>query len=256
MKGSFLRKWSGAVLLLLTAVTASLTAFNALATYRLVGHSPANTKTQLLKVLVEAQPDAPLTISSVVDNTSDPLSPVVQFTLTNVGRKPIRAYAISNEVRTERAASKGVELNNVTSLRAVLRPHGSEPVALDGIAYSEAVISIKLTVDFVEFTDGTTWGADEFKSAEKLAGRRAGARAAKKRLLALLEAEGALAVLNAVTTDEFKFEPPEGQTPEWSDGFRLGVKAVHARIKHENSSGGLMEIEPALRRPFDASERR
>lgn len=256
MKGRFLRNWLGAALLLSTAVVVSLTAFNSTGTHRRGSPLPSRARTQLLKVLVEEKQDAPLTISSIVNNTVDPLAPVVQFTLTNVSRKPIRAYAISHEVRTERATSKGVELNNAVSLKGVLLPNRPQPAALDNTTYSEAVASIKLIVDFVEFTDGTTWGVDEFKSAEKLAGRRAGARATRERLLALLEAEGALAVIHAVTPDEFTFEAPEGKSPEWLDGFRLGVKSVRARVRHAGGMGDLKEIESALRRPVDASERR
>ena len=53
-------------------------------------------------------------------------------------------------------------------------------------------------VDFVEFTDGTTWGADVCQSAERLAGERAGGAAVADRLLELLAVSGPDAVIKVV----------------------------------------------------------
>lgn len=41
---------------------------------------------------------------------------------------------------------------------------------------SDAETPVELTLDFVEFADGTGWGADSCQAAERLGGLRAGAR--------------------------------------------------------------------------------
>ena len=256
MKGQFPRKWlwvvlsSAAAVPLLFALNAPLTPRRAHA----VGTKSPNA--QLLKVLVETQEDSPLRISTMVDNTTDPSSPNVSYLLTNTSPKPIRAYAIAHSVAFERAKEKGVTLSNKVSPDSVLPPRKSEQASLDGATYSKAIESITLIVDFVEFADGTTWGEDEFKSAEKLAGQRSGASAVAEHYLNLLRDEGVFAVLNAAAAKGPDLRMPEGHSPEWQEGFRLGVKTISARIRHANNKGGVAEVEPTLRRPFDAAGRR
>ena len=72
-------------------------------------------------------------------------------------------------------------------------------------------------VDFVEFTDGATWGADVCQSAERLAGERAGGAVVADRLLELLAVSGPDAVIKVVTGKL-------GQSPE------AEVKSIDERL--------------------------
>jgi hypothetical protein len=121
-------------------------------------------------------------------------------------------------------------------------------------------------VDFVEFTDGTTWGADKCQSAERLAGERAGGAAVADRLLELLAAAGPDAVIKVVrgklgqspeaavkSIDErlSDITPPPGHSPTWEEGFRIGKRVIGLRIRRSVGLSGPVGIETELRRPYD-----
>lgn len=121
-------------------------------------------------------------------------------------------------------------------------------------------------VDFVEFTDGTTWGADVCGTAERLAGERAGGAAAADRLLELLAQSGPDAVMKVVkgkfagspeseakAIDErlSDITPPPEHSPAWEEGFRTGKRVMALRIKRSVELSGPVGLEPELRRRYD-----
>jgi hypothetical protein len=121
-------------------------------------------------------------------------------------------------------------------------------------------------VDFVEFADGTTWGADVCQSAERLAGERAGGAAAADRLLELLAVGGPDAVIKVVkgklgrspeaevkSIDErlSDITPPPEHSPAWEEGFRIGKRVIALRIKRSVELSGPVGLEPELRRRYD-----
>jgi hypothetical protein len=141
-------------------------------------------------------------------------------------------------------------------------------------------------VDYVEFTDGSTWGADACRTSEYLAGARAGAAAAVVRLLGLLagggpeivtravkdELEGfgpdavmneavrlGLAkrgpdgVLRAVKGEAVRGQSSDGHSPVWELGFFIGTKAIANRVRDAVRNSGPDEIETTLRLPYDAA---
>jgi hypothetical protein len=125
-------------------------------------------------------------------------------------------------------------------------------------------------VDFVEFADGTTWGADVCQSAERLAGERAGGAAVAERLLELLAAGGPDAVIKAVRGElgrspeaEVKaiderlsdITPPPGHSPAWEEGFRIGKRVIALRVPRSVGSSGPEGLERELRRRYDYSLR-
>ncbi len=206
--------------------------------------------------LIERQPSAPLLISSLVVDSNDTLEPTLDYSVVNVSRKPINAYAIRHIVWFGSMNSEGVTVRNSNSINAVLRPGQSEPASLEGEVYPEAVQTMKLVIDFVEFTDGTTWGTDKFKSAERLAGQRAGAQNVIDHLLSIKKDKGSAAMESTVIEGREDTIPSSARSPEWSNGFREGANFKRARLQRAQSQGGLAELESELQRPFDASARR
>lgn len=206
--------------------------------------------------VVSAQPESntPLQISSVSVTLKNPLEPEANFVVTNVSNKPISAYAIRHTVTFGSASSEGATVRNSNSIAAVLQPTHSEPGVFEGEAFSTPVQSINLAVDFVEFTDGKTWGADKFKSAEKLAGQRAGAAALVKHLAKLLETDPG-ATATAIAENNIEVSSPSGNSEAWLDGFREGVNFQLGRLRYANEQGGVSGIASELQQPFDASKR-
>jgi hypothetical protein len=134
-------------------------------------------------VKVQEMPDAPLRLSVETKwATPDQQMLEVYFKVTNVGSRPVRAYAVRVNHGAEAQEDGGCSLNDTEKAGKILQPNQSagrstwRPVPL-----SDTQTSIDLTLDFVEFSDGSTWGVDSCQSAERLGGLRAGARAAKLR---------------------------------------------------------------------------
>jgi Holliday junction resolvase len=183
----------------------------------------------------------------VVDNSDDAETPLVEFAVENVGAKPILAFWISYDMvvhGTNVTLGRGV---NVNKQELILPPGKRRALAISNGDREKVVLS----VDFVEFADGSTWGADTARYAESLAGERAGARAEAERLVKLLKTGGLQAVKDAAAE---KVDYPD-LTPETRRevSFLIGVRATRGRVLQASEKGGLSTVEAALRQPYDMS---
>lgn len=127
------------------------------------------------------------------------------------------------------------------------------------IAFSdkEPLESISLSVDFVEFGDGSTWGIDSRNSRDMLAGQREGAKAERKRLRELLKSKGPAAVLDAAGEDVTDGTRDAGantnRSEEWLRGYRNGVGSFRHRLRRNLQTPAASRSELELGRPFDLS---
>ena len=209
------------------------------------------------KVSVEQQRDAPLRITSIKSDSATVYTPQLELTVLNTSTKPITAYAIRYDITSGQSTSGGVEMSIAALPRSILQPDQSTQADIGGGEHHyDAIDKIVVSVDFVEFTDGSTWGPDNYKSAEKLAGHRAGARVATRHLLKLLKAKGSIAVMNEVESEAIDILTPQGHSPEWADGFRFGIGYIQGRLKQVPKGSDTVKIEHVLRQPIDASDRR
>jgi hypothetical protein len=206
---------------------------------------------QSFNVSVPQQQNVPLRIYSIVAKSANQQQPELIYMVENVSDKPISAYAIRHSVIFGGANSEGVMVRNSNSTSAVLQPGQSEQGSLEGESYSEAVRDINLLVDFVEFTDGTTWGPDKFQTAERLAGQRAGAQAVTEHLLKLEQTQGSAALIDAVNMEDTRITPPLDHSPAWNEGFHEGINFKRGRLQRANKQGGATGIINELSQPFD-----
>lgn len=207
-------------------------------------------------VKVQEMPDAPLRLSVETKwATPDQQMLEVYFKVTNVGSRPVRAYAVRVSHGVEAQQDGGCSLNDTEKAGKILQPNRSagrstwRPVPL-----SDTQTSIDLTLDFVEFSDGSTWGVDSCQSAERLSGLRAGAHAAKLRFKKKLDESGIDTLLAQLYANDPDLAPPEGHSDAWKAGFRGAINTLRERVRQANVEGGLPDVEAALQRPFDASE--
>jgi hypothetical protein len=238
---------------------------------------------------VKPQPDSPLRLSvktywlALKVNTpwTDPRHYEMFTSVENVSERAVSAYAVRHPPGLE---IHGLCVRNMSPDR-VVRPGQSHGMSTwSSFSPSDPVLTYE--VDFVEFTDGTTWGADVCRSAERLAGERAGASAATARLLELLAGAGPDAVMKAVKEELAGWGPdavlkeavrlglagrgPEGtmkaagegasdvstppeHSPVWELGFFIGTKEIAYRVRRAVEGLGPGEIEHTLRRPYDAA---
>ncbi len=209
------------------------------------------------KVSIKEQPNAPMMIASSKNNSVNTYTLQLDTVVTNTSIQSIQAYAIRYETLSFHSKGGGLELSNAGSSSSVLQSGQSASISVgDGVQYSDAINNIIISVDFVEFADGTTWGPDTYKSAERLDGQRAGARAVAQHLLDILKISGPSSVINALETDHSDSAPTSGHSAEWLEGFQTGANTIRERLNQFHSKTGISNIESELRRPFDASGRK
>lgn len=161
-------------------------------------------------VNVQEIPGAPLRISVETKwATPDQQMLEVYFTVKNIGGNPIRAYTVRVSHGTEAQESAGCFLNNIEKAGKLLQPNQSVGRSTwRPISPSDPQSTIELTLDFVEFTDGSVWGGNSCQSAERLSGLRAGARVAKLRFKKKLNERGISALLKQLYEDDPELAPP------------------------------------------------
>jgi hypothetical protein len=237
-----------------------------LATFYLISIAASNTRApqKLIepaesspKVSIKEQTDAPMIIASSKNNSVNAYTLQLDTVVTNTSTQSIQAYAIRYETLSSHSKGGGLELCNAGSSSSVLQSGQSASISVgDGLQYSDAINNITLSVDFVEFADGTTWGPDTYKSAERLDGQRVGARTVAQRLLDILKIGGPAGVINALETGRSDFAPTSGHSAEWLEGFQTGANTIRERLKQSHSQTGISNLESELRRPVDASDRK
>lgn len=206
----------------------------------------------LPEIIIEPQPDSPLQLSHAVPrfeifkDTDGKEWNMLTISLDkkNVSQKTIRVSAIwiDDDLTSTQFACPN-------DPRGLLRPNEQRKEGINqGSRDAQSSKIIKITVDFVEFTDGTTWGADIYESRQKLAGLRAGARAGQEYLQKIIGQKGIEFVMEAV--DELKnISPPDNiQNERWKKGFNLGLRVLSNHIKDGYKKEGIKAIETELQK--------
>lgn len=207
---------------------------------------------QLPQVAIEVQPGAPMHLSMSKLRWATPNREILDIYLAvkNIGGLAVRAYA----TRSGRPEDGGCFIYNVIAPGKVIRPEESDARSrFVGVSRASPPKIIYEAVDFVEFTDGTTWGEDRCEVAQYLAGGRAGGRATIELLRGILKQEGPEAVLQKINNSTLELEPPDDHTERWKSAFREAVKTVIERVRRAYGSEGLTEIETILNKPYDAA---
>lgn len=213
--------------------------------------APPN-KLVLLRV---KQPGAPLTVVRLVSSDSgDPLMSVIRCTIKNTSTRPIMAFAVKHEAVFERrtgTVSGAVTYNNTEEQNAVL-PGDIREMEIYGVQYGEMPQSVNVSVDFVEFLDGSRWGPDTLKNGEAIDGARAGMKAEAAALMATLATKGVQGVMQGLESIQPEPDDSLPRSPEWLDGFRGGVGWVRERVRSKSP----VEIEKELERLTTPKEKR
>ena len=176
----------------------------------------------------------------------------INFGVENKGTKPVRLISIRRDEETSAGKLSGLLGDNAAWIGWTMKPG-----QFGHLSYTyhptegKTLKQLILSVDYVEFTDGTTWGPDAFKSAERVAGCRAGAEAERELLLKVLTEGGVTAVLRDLDAGLPERVVPSGHTPEWEQNFTLGVKNFRTRLQRLQSEEGTAAVENLLRNPFD-----
>jgi hypothetical protein len=212
-------------------------------------------------VTIEAQSsDNPLRIqsaqvSSVLQSPrSDAVSVTVTVNMQVQSQKPISAYTVGFKLGSSDSPLRGGQLTNILSVEQALKPGQVRSVSLH-VTQPLPAENIVPFIDFVEFMDGSTWGADAFKSRERLAGQRAGSQAIIDRLKEITDAEGDAALMRSVTED-LPIPKPHDKSREWEEGFETGIEITRNRFKKAHQNGGEFQVRNELKQKYDSFQGR
>lgn len=211
-----------------------------------------------LRVTAAKQPGSPLLIQVMNVDASNPLRPHYQYSITNAGDSPVRAYAIKESTSLDAGGPViRTHLTNFPSKAQFLTPYGVryEEGGLSG-TYQVPPIKVELSVDFVELADGTRWGDDTAKSGDSLDGMRAGGKAALKAYREILTKQGGAGLDRALSSENSVPHEGEPKSDEWARGFDMGVGFVKGRVKRAKENGGMEGIRRELDKPYDSTEGR
>jgi hypothetical protein len=195
--------------------------------------------------IVEEQPNSPLRIVDTrfysFMSIGSSIGSVLKLDFKNVSSRPIHSFSVSY-YSPDRLDTGSFGCQPQTFLQP-------EHLETTGIS-SRGKERVKLSVDFVQFADGDVWYADPPKATVKPEGVRAGAQAATKHLLRILDSDGAEAVMDALPRIRADVDSPEFSTSEVYGhfGFYCGVTNTEVRVQHAYQEGGLSQVEGLLRR--------
>ena len=198
-----------------------------------------------VEVSIRPQSDSPLRVSFVGESPEELKTPHVLLAVENVSAKPISVYSIGCKLTVwGEEVTPGVGATSVAPV-SVLNPGDRRSVGVPNPERNP----VHVWVDFVEFTDGTTWGPDATKYSEHLAGRRAGARAEADRLRELLRAGGGQAFADALESTAAGLKHPAGGSKQWEDGFSVGAMLKRGQVRRAYLRSGRAGAESELRQP-------
>ncbi|MCP9495750.1 MAG: hypothetical protein MSG64_14985 [Pyrinomonadaceae bacterium MAG19_C2-C3] len=224
----------------------------------------ATVRVQAARVEVQTQANSPILITSISIVPSDPKAPTFGYEVVNVGSKAISAYVVRHDTYDGdvQSGGSGMTFKSMWSFNSLLHPYARHDETFAGVTYGTDISKIVLSVDFVEFADGSTWGADTFQTSEKLAGRRAGGRAVIKKLRDIRKVSGLKTVSDTIESDTNPLPVVTITTAEmeksqlWKEGFDEGVRIVRVRLKNAHRKGGSIAMEVELSKQYDVSEER
>lgn len=180
---------------------------------------------------VAFQENSPLLITVVNIDNSNTSYQVANYTLQNISGKSIRGYVIwggeenAGKVTTNFLPARAFQNNTIHTEELIIERANIKPEK-----------TISLTVDYVEFDDGSSWGEDILGQSEHIAGGRAGAEAAAEQLKNIIEKRESAVLSSMLKQPLVDLEVPlpeiyKSKSEKWQDGFRNGYKSIVGFIK-------------------------
>jgi hypothetical protein len=195
---------------------------------------------------IEQQPDAPLVIRNPRFYShwswGSGIVTTIDYDVVNVSQKPIDSF-IDSQRSGEHSGPGGI----LSLAGSALKPGDSMSMKTSVSGKSK----VTLTVDFVQFADGTTWYSTDEQKFVHRDGVRAGAREAAEHLIKILESSGPEAVLKALPRIHADVHDRMSTFKTWGFGHYCGVTNVSVKVQQANREKGLSAIEDMLRRILD-----
>lgn len=196
---------------------------------------------------IDVPPESPLVISNAryysYMSIGSAIGGELDFVITNRSNKRIHSY----NCRYYSPVSEG---NGAHEAEDDLLPGKSRK---DSISRHEYV-PLTLTIDFVQFADGTTWLSNQSNSTVTAEGLDAGAKAAALYLLKIMSRDGVDSVIATlprihaeVWEPQSMWQPPGDKSKFGVFGFYCGVNNTAIRIAEAFKNNGAEGVDKVLR---------
>jgi hypothetical protein len=193
---------------------------------------------------IDLQPDSPLLVTRPryysFMSIGSGIGGTLRFDIANRSNKPIHSY----DCRYYSPVAVGN--GSYGTGAGGLLPGQSRDDSISTNEYAP----LTLTIDFVQFADGTTWFSNSPQSTVKPDGLKAGAKAAANYLLTVMSRDGTQAVMDTLPRIHADVREPDGlaTNPDFGIfGFYCGVTNITVRVEHEYKGGGAKGVETFLR---------
>jgi len=202
----------------------------------------------------QAQPDSPLTINPQ-PRWFDEKTFEIYIVVKNIADKPVTAYATTSSNLSVPNSPKACFIYSFPGPGKMLTGGKSDGKSHWNQTDRENMApQLEFAVDFVEFSDGSTWGSDYCQAKEYLDGYRSGVRAARKLFKVMLAEVGGEQLITELNKGPVKIEEPPRHSDRWIKAFRSGIEGMRNSVLRAYQERGLPEIDIELSRPIDASE--
>lgn len=217
--------------------------------------SPSKAADETPPIIIASQPESPLVITTSV-RWAIPTHELLDLyvVVTNQDVRSVRAYTTRIDLGTQNGRTKQCPIMNVYFPGKVIKQGEKDGKSrFMGPDKNMPLSPIEVSLDYVEFADGSIWGQDTCQTVEYLAGERAGGVAAIKWFQNFINEKGMAAALEVIRNRAWKVEKPYNRSAKWNEAFGFGVEVVSHRIMTAYQSEGEAEVTVALSKPYDAS---
>ncbi|MGI8884503.1 MAG: hypothetical protein ACR2IA_09705 [Pyrinomonadaceae bacterium] len=192
---------------------------------------------------VVRQDDSPLTVTIInVDNTAES-DQTVNYAAQNTGLKKIKAYVLLY------ADESGVGGASIKFFQAFSSGQTIQSSISKGRLNIETNSKIFLSLDYIEFEDGSSWGKNSQSQSDYIGGYNEGQKGAVKEIRELLTNTNKNAVsdlLQRQVTDTNPSSVNNNKPDKWQYGFVSGYRSVLARLQIVYENNGLEAIAPKI----------
>jgi hypothetical protein len=191
------------------------------------GQSSGLDKQNHVAVEVISQPDCPLIIDPNGFDTSYKERLELNFAVKNISEKKVIAFILSHKI-SDNSHNGALDFLSPLNIGQTMNGRVAE---LNTDLTSESKIS--LSIEYVLFTDGTSWGKISKKNSEFIEGYMEGLKKTLSELQLLAKSDkGALVKL--LEQEAFAFDRSrldKIKTQDWQGGFEMGYRWVWIELK-------------------------
>lgn len=196
-----------------------------------------------LVVEIKEQTGSPVIITAVSIDISTASYQTVNFVIQNISDKNIKATVLLHGDKAEGATGSATSIYLSFTVGQMMR----EMVREEGVN-TESSSKMFLSIDYVEFEDGSFWGDDSKKMSEHLSGFKEGQKNAAGQIKDLLNDQKALSNFLGQETTEIK--PPDASVQEsdkWRRGYSTGYKSTFRALQSAYEKQGIEALSAKLK---------